>query len=794
MKLSTDKRDVTKSQEFETMQYGVDASNLPLLFQLLRTNLYSDLPGSIMRELVSNVVDSHTEAGKPDALGEVDWIPSSKLLGQDCELVIRDFGIGLSPERMKTVYGNYLSSTKREDNSSIGGFGLGSKVPFAYTDSFSVQTIYNGIKYRYLCYIDASQLGAISLLTQEPTKEENQTEIIIPIKNEQRDYPLFQNAVNTQLAYFKNIRYKGFTQPDLEIKFEDNVCILKAVPPMQELHVVLGNVAYEIDPEALGIHQTDWYNNGYATCGLGLKFGIGELQPTMSRESLFWNESTKKKVLEKIAQARKSVRNRIQIELGNTKDYGKWFGYVANSSTESFTNQWEFAQVKGKGEMIYDGVRLPIVSRFTEWFAGHNIRKVTPHVTHSWRTRSGEEPDYNVAKPMDQDFANLPIYRLDRNLNAGACLFLFRTHKDGFLAISELGEPDTADAHLRPYYEATKKWAITLPDFDAIDVPYDAPQGMEDERARQYREMVKNRKLQGKFTAKRMRPNYDMYQDLEASFIYNMFEAKFEDMKNHTIIYGFQEEHKKMCEIAATLSYSYENWNRFTKHLNTGGHTKPITILKIGQNYEKQFFAMPNAYHVEEVLSLQTPFNETFASITTAIKIKPYLHLYHTLDYFGSINGDLCNKYKAMHTFVEQYTVKKNCQSAQLENRILTRNLTNVNNEFESDWVQIQEYFDGVELLKSVNFAFHSSEHRYQNNYGQNTGRTEGSSVAYIKNWVHQSQASIIDYLILKGKDVDGHTPDSPLVRLQPELVVEYNNVEDVVPFQELQQFLTVQN
>src|SRR5688572_11598686 len=132
MKLQTEIKEVTKSQEFETVNYGVSIENLPLLFQMLRTNLYSDIHGSIIREVVSNVVDSHTEAGKKQAVGEVEWIDENRLLGVDNQLIIRDFGVGLSPERMRTIYGNYLSSTKRDDNDSIGGFGLGSKVPFAY--------------------------------------------------------------------------------------------------------------------------------------------------------------------------------------------------------------------------------------------------------------------------------------------------------------------------------------------------------------------------------------------------------------------------------------------------------------------------------------------------------------------------------------------------------------------------------------------------------------------------------------------------------------------------------------
>jgi len=124
MILATTKADVKKSENFETINYGVNSDNLPLLFQMLRTNLYSDIPGSIIRELCTNVIDSHIEAGKPDAKGVIKWEDENKLLGKSNQLTIIDYGMGLSPERMKTVYGNYLSSTKRNDNNQAGGFGL----------------------------------------------------------------------------------------------------------------------------------------------------------------------------------------------------------------------------------------------------------------------------------------------------------------------------------------------------------------------------------------------------------------------------------------------------------------------------------------------------------------------------------------------------------------------------------------------------------------------------------------------------------------------------------------------
>jgi hypothetical protein len=67
----------------------------------------------------------------------------------------------MSPERIYDIYGVYFESTKRVDNTQIGGYGIGGKTPLAYKrytgvgqdeydNSFFVITTYNGTKYLLL--------------------------------------------------------------------------------------------------------------------------------------------------------------------------------------------------------------------------------------------------------------------------------------------------------------------------------------------------------------------------------------------------------------------------------------------------------------------------------------------------------------------------------------------------------------------------------------------------------------------------------------------------------------------
>lgn len=103
-------------KEFKT---SIDPKNLEFITTLLSSNLYSDPEQSFIREIVSNAWDSHVEAGTTDT----PVIIKITQVSSKWEISIRDFGTGLSPERFQEVYCNIGSSTKRESNEFIGGFG-----------------------------------------------------------------------------------------------------------------------------------------------------------------------------------------------------------------------------------------------------------------------------------------------------------------------------------------------------------------------------------------------------------------------------------------------------------------------------------------------------------------------------------------------------------------------------------------------------------------------------------------------------------------------------------------------
>ncbi|QNG62560.1 hypothetical protein B1VFA_002 [Rhizobium phage B1VFA] len=105
-------------------------------FTVLSDTLYRDKIRAVAREVICNAWDAHIMVGKTDQPIEITLT--------DQELVIRDFGPGIAPDRMRPIYCIYGASTKIKDENQTGGFGLGSKAPFAYSDHFSVTSHYNG--------------------------------------------------------------------------------------------------------------------------------------------------------------------------------------------------------------------------------------------------------------------------------------------------------------------------------------------------------------------------------------------------------------------------------------------------------------------------------------------------------------------------------------------------------------------------------------------------------------------------------------------------------------------------
>src|SRR5271163_3034575 len=131
MKLNETKPYYESSGDLEEHFFSIKDQGM--IFDILRSKMYSNPILAICREITSNARDAHREVGKANVPIHIQ-LPSNL----QPEYRIKDYGPGISPDRMLNIFIKYTASTKRDDNIQTGGFGLGAKTPFAYSDQFLV--------------------------------------------------------------------------------------------------------------------------------------------------------------------------------------------------------------------------------------------------------------------------------------------------------------------------------------------------------------------------------------------------------------------------------------------------------------------------------------------------------------------------------------------------------------------------------------------------------------------------------------------------------------------------------
>lgn len=161
----------------ETSLMAFDFDKQAKLFHMLSSSLYSNKLGSVLRELSSNGRDAMVEAGRPD---EPFYIIGPTY--ENPELVVKDNGVGLTKERAKKTILMYLGSSKDQSADFIGGWGIGSKSPFAYAKNYTVICIKDGMLVEFACWKDDKGMPRDAVIREEKTAAPNGVEMRMPVE------------------------------------------------------------------------------------------------------------------------------------------------------------------------------------------------------------------------------------------------------------------------------------------------------------------------------------------------------------------------------------------------------------------------------------------------------------------------------------------------------------------------------------------------------------------------------------------------------------------------------------
>lgn len=290
-----------------TVNMTIDESNTKKLMAILSTNLYQDPIGSIIREYVSNALDTQREVGNNDPI-------KVRLVRENRNFVFQviDNGMGLSPERVENVFSKYLSSTKEKSIDQLGYYGLGSKSALSYTDSFHIHSRYEGKLYSYMM-LKGEEGTELSLLDINDTTDKNGVTISITLKND-NDYEIFLEKIQYQLCYFEGV----FIETEYD-DIDNNFKIIKTedwkyseMNVDHNLHLCLDNVYYPLDFKKLGIEVIN--------LPIGLNFSLRDgITPIPSREGFLYSPVIKEMILERLTKVSDYFINKwnesmIQVE------------------------------------------------------------------------------------------------------------------------------------------------------------------------------------------------------------------------------------------------------------------------------------------------------------------------------------------------------------------------------------------------------------------------------------------------------------------------------------------------
>ena len=351
MKLQQNTNKVVRSDSFEESKYTIEAS--AKAFSILSDGLYADKIKAVIRELSTNAYDAHIESGKAQEPFLVH-LPNRF----ESHFSIRDYGTGLSHEDCMNLYTTYFGSTKTNSNDAVGCLGLGSKSPFAYTDSFTVTSYFGDKKRVYNSFKNEHDEPVFVLLSEEDSDEANGIEVLFSVAED--DIEEFKVKAQEIYQHFKVIpKFDGDTEIAVpEYVLRGSIWGLQAKDGERGYHrsfeasAIMGQVRYPIDVDQI----EDRSVKSLLDSGVEIHFDIGDLDITPSRESLSYNEYTKKNIINTCVYVLEEMKEVLQENFDDCESL--YSARVKFQQLKHSSNTQGLAEIINAGDAQWNGQNL----------------------------------------------------------------------------------------------------------------------------------------------------------------------------------------------------------------------------------------------------------------------------------------------------------------------------------------------------------------------------------------------------------------------------------------------------
>lgn len=218
------------------------------MFKNLLDSIYSEKEKTVVRELMANALDAHKMGGCKDREIEVH-LPTAF----NPTFVVRDFGCGMTHEFMMNLYSALGFSSKTNDNTQTGMFGVGSKSPLSISDSFTVKAFdEDGTVRVYAITVPSDEHPQISYVfrTKQPDEQQERgIEVSVPVDHKRRD------------AILKGLATQHFCWFDKPVKFLGAIDEIK-----HQFYTSINSIAkglYVAVPSKTVLDQTRWQSSDW---------------------------------------------------------------------------------------------------------------------------------------------------------------------------------------------------------------------------------------------------------------------------------------------------------------------------------------------------------------------------------------------------------------------------------------------------------------------------------------------------------------------------------------------------
>ena len=356
MLLSTDREAIETSGLEQTSSFSIAAS--AKAFEVLSSNLYQNKILAVIREISCNAADAHALVGAPLSSIEVH-IPTI----MEPVFSVRDFGPGLSRADVMELYTTYFRSTKDQSNDLIGGFGLGSKSPFAVADQFTVTSWHDWQQSEYICFKE-NGLPRVSLVRSEPSPEPSGLRVQVAARN------MSEWAHQAAKFYSWWPEFPTFTGNTLDLQHPltdvqlQSETMLNGLPTWASFKsqvapvVFMGLVPYGLNFDNLTGLPREVYTL-LKSGSLFINFPVGSLSISPSRESLSYDPATIKALTDRCCTVAKAIINQAITVLDEEPTLYHARKFVFKSGNFNTVSK-AVMDLASKGKIKWRGHEIPL--------------------------------------------------------------------------------------------------------------------------------------------------------------------------------------------------------------------------------------------------------------------------------------------------------------------------------------------------------------------------------------------------------------------------------------------------